>query len=79
MVADGGRFMHTAIPAGIVFALGGWVIDRLAVSAHEAASRYGSPLAASLLSAIVVATILVLPPTVLWHIGNVTAATQLYR
>ena len=79
MVSEGGRFMYTAIPAGLAFAFGGWVIDRLAVSTNEAASRYGSPLAAALLSAIVVAAILLLPPTVLWHIGNVTTATQVYR
>ena len=79
MVSEGGRFMYTAIPAGLMFALGGWIIDRLAVSANVPAARYGSPLAAALLSAIVVAAILLLPPSVLWHIGNVTTATQLYR
>ena len=79
MVSEGGRFMYTAIPAGLLFALGGWLIDRLAVSANAPAARYGSPLAAVLLSAIVVATVLFLPPSVLWHIGNVTTATQLYR
>ena len=79
MVSEGGRFMYTAIPAGLAFALGGWLIDRLAVSAHEPTARYGSPVAAALLSAIVIAGILLLPPTVLWHIGNVTTATQLYR
>ena len=79
MVSEGGRFMYTAIPAGLAFALGGWVIDRLAVSAHEPTARYGSPLAAALLSAIVIAGVLILPPSVLWHIGNVTTATQLYR
>ena len=79
MVSEGGRFMYTAIPAGLAFALGGWVIDRLAVSAHEPTARYGSPVAAALLSAIVIAGVLILPPSVLWHIGNVTTATQLYR
>ena len=79
MVSEGGRFMFTAIPAGLAFALGGWLIDRLAVSAHEPTARYGSPVAAALLSAIVIAGVLILPPSVLWHIGNVTTATQLYR
>ena len=79
MVSEGGRFMYTALPAGLLFALGGWLIDRLAVSANAPAARYGSPLAAALLSVIVVATVLLLPPSVLWHIGNVTTATQLYR
>ena len=79
MVSEGGRFMYTAIPAGLLFALGGWIIDRLAVSANEPAARYGSPLVAALLSAIVIAFLLLLPPTILWHIGNVTTATQLYR
>ncbi len=79
MVSEGGRFMYTAVPAGLLFALGGWVIDRLAVSANGPAARYGSPLAAALLSAIIVAAILLLPPPVLWHVGNVTTATQLYR
>ena len=79
MVSEGGRFMYTAIPAGLAFALGGWLIDRLAVSAHEPTARYGPPLLAALLSAIVIAGVLILPPSVLWHIGNVTTATQLYR
>lgn len=79
MVSEGGRFMYTAIPAGLAFALGGWIIDRLAVSTNEPLARYGSSLAAVLLSAIVVAAVLLLPPTILWHIGNVTTATQLYR
>ena len=79
MVSEGGRFMYTAIPAALAFALGGWLIDRLAASAHEPTARYGPPLLAALLSAIVIAGILLLPPTVLWHIGNVTTATQLYR
>ena len=79
MVSEGGRFMYTAIPAGLAFALGGWLIDRLAVSANAPAARYGSPLVAVLLSAIVVVAVLLLPPPVLWHIGNVTTATQLYR
>lgn len=79
MVSEGGRFMYTAIPAGLMFALGGWIIDRLAVSANGPVARYGSPLVAALLSAIVVAAVLLLPPTILWHIGNVTTATQLYR
>ena len=79
MVSEGGRFMYTAIPAGLAFALGGWLIDRLAASAHEPTARYGPPLLAALLSAIVIAGVLILPPSVLWHIGNVTTATQLYR
>ena len=79
MVSEGGRFMYTAIPAGLLFALGGWTIDRLAVSAHKPLAMYGSPLAAVLLSAIVIASLLLLPPSVLWHIGNVTTATQVYR
>ena len=79
MVSEGGRFMYTAIPAGLAFALGGWLIDRLAASTHEPTARYGSPLAAVLLSGIVIAGVLALPPSVLWHIGNVTTATQLYR
>ena len=69
----------TAISAGLLFAAGGWLIDRLAVSANEPTARYGPPLLAALLSAIVIAGLLLLPPTVLWHIGNVTTATQLYR
>lgn len=79
MVSEGGRFMYTALPAGLLFALGGWLIDRLAVSTNAPAARYGSPFVAVLLSAIVVAAVLLLPPPVLWHIGNVTTATQLYR
>ena len=79
MVSEGGRFMYTAIPAGLLFALGGWIIDRLAASASQPMARYGSPLLAALLSAIVIAFLLLLPPTILWHIGNVTTATQLYR
>ncbi len=79
MVSEGGRFMYTAIPAGLAFALGGWLIDRLAASTHKPTARYGSPLAAVLLSGIVIAGVLALPPSVLWHIGNVTTATQLYR
>ena len=79
MVSEGGRFMYTAIPAGLLFMLGGWAIDRLAVSANVPAARYGSPFVAVLLSAIVIAFLLLLPPTILWHIGNVTTATQLYR
>ena len=79
MVSEGGRFMYTAIPAALAFALGGWLIDRLAASAHEPTARYGPPLLAALLSAIVIAGVLILPPSVLWHIGNVTTATQLYR
>lgn len=79
MVSEGGRFMYTAVSAGLLFALGGWIIDRLAVSANAPAARYGSPFAAALLSAIVIAFLLLLPPTILWHIGNVTTATQLYR
>ena len=79
MVSEGGRFMFTAIPAALVFALGGWLIDRFAASAHEPTARYGSPLAAALLSAFIVAGVLLLPPSMLWHIGNVTTATQVYR
>jgi len=79
MVSEGGRFMYTAIWAGLLFAAGGWAIDRLAVSSNAPAARYGSPLAAVLLSAIAIAFLLLLPPSVLWHIGNVTTATQLYR
>ena len=79
MVSEGGQFMFTAIPAALAFALGGWLIDRLAACANEPTARYGSPLAAALLSAIVIAGVLFLPPSVLWHIGNVTTATQVYR
>ena len=39
----------------------------------------GTLVAAALLSAIVIAGVLLLPPSVLWHIGNVTTATQVYR
>ena len=79
MVSEGGRFMYTALPAGLLFAVGGWAIDRLAVTANHQAARYGPTLLGVLLSAIVVAGLLLLPPPVLWHIGNVTTATQLYR
>lgn len=79
MVAEGGRFMYTAILAGLAFILGGWLIDRFAASTHEPTARYGTSLIAVLLSATVVAGVLFLPPTLLWHIGNVTTATQLYR
>lgn len=79
MVSEGGRFMYTAIPAGLLFAVGGWLIDRLAASSNEQMARYGPPLLGALLSAIVTAFLLLLPPSVLWHIGNVTTATQLYR
>ena len=79
MVSEGGRFMYTAISAGLLFAIGGWLIDRLAASANEHMARYGAPLLAVLLSAVVITCVLVLPPSVLWHIGNVTTATQVYR
>ena len=79
MVSEGGRFMYTALPAALAFMLGGWLIDRFAASTHEPTARYGAPLAAALLSSIVIAGLLLLPPTVLWHIGNVTTATQVYR
>ena len=79
MVSEGGRFMYTAIPAGLAFALGGWIIDRIAAVPNEQIARYGPALLAVLLSAIVIAFLLLLPPPVLWHIGNVTTATQLYR
>ena len=79
MVSEGGRFMYTALPAGLAFALGGWIIDRLAAVPNEQIARYGPALLAVLLSAIVIAFLLLLPPPVLWHIGNVTTATQLYR
>ena len=79
MVSEGGRFMYTAIPAGLLFAVGGWLIDRLAAAANDQIARYGPTLLAVLLSAIVIASLLLLPPPVLWHIGNVTTATQLYR
>ena len=79
MVSEGGRFMYTAISAGLLFAIGGWLIDRLAASANEYVARYGAPLLAVLLSAVVITCVLVLPPSVLWHIGNVTTATQVYR
>ena len=79
MVSEGGRFMYTAISAGLLFAIGGWLIDRLAASANEHVARYGTPLLAVLLSAVVITCVLVLPPSVLWHIGNVTTATQVYR
>ena len=40
----------------------------------------GALVAATMLSAIVIAGMSsLLPPSVLWHIGNVTTATQLYR
>lgn len=79
MVSEGGRFMYTAISAGLLFAIGGWLIDRLAASANEYVARYGAPLLAVLLSAVVITCVLVLPPSVLWHVGNVTTATQVYR
>ena len=79
MVSEGGRFMYTAISAGLLFAIGGWLIDRLAASANEHMARYGAPLLAVLLSAVVTTCVLVLPPSVLWHVGNVTTATQVYR
>ena len=79
MVSEGGRFMYTAVFAGVLFAAGGWAIDRLAALSNDQAARYGPPVLAIALSATVVALILLLPPSVLWHIGNVTTATQLYR
>ena len=79
MVSEGGRFMYTAISAGLLFAVGGWAIDRIAALSNDQAARYGPPLLAIGLSAAVVALLLMLPPPVLWHIGNVTTATQLYR
>ena len=79
MVSEGGQFMYTAISAALLFAVGGWAIDRLAALSNAQAARYGPPLLAIGLSATVVALLLVLPPSVLWHIGNVTTATQLYR
>lgn len=79
MAVEGARFMFTAIPAALAFAMGGWVIDRLASSTHEPAARYGPPLVAALLSTIVLAGLLLLPPSTLWHIGNVTTATQVVR
>ena len=79
MVAEGGRFMYTAIPAALLFALGGWAIDRTAALSHDQAARYGPAVLAIVLSATVIALLLLLPSPVLWHIGNVTTATQLYR
>ena len=79
MVSEGGRFMYTAISAGLLFAVGGWTIDRIAALSNDQAARYGPPLLAIGLSVAVVALLLMLPPPVLWHIGNVTTATQLYR
>ena len=79
MVSEGGRFMYTAIPAGLLFAMGGWLIDRLAAFSNDQIARYGPTLLAVLLTAVVIALLLLLPPSVLWHIGNVTTATQLYR
>ncbi len=79
MVSEGGRFMYTAIPAGLLFALGGWAIDRIAASSREQTARYGPPATAAALSAIVIAAVLLLPPSILWHIGNLTTATQVYR
>ena len=79
MVSEGGRFMYTAIPAGLLFAMGGWAIDRLAAFSNDQIARYGPTLLAVLLTAVVIALLLLLPPSVLWHIGNVTTATQLYR
>ncbi len=79
MVSEGGQFMYTAISAALLFAVGGWAIDRLAALSNAQAARYGPPLLAIGLSVTVVALLLVLPPSVLWHIGNVTTATQLYR
>ncbi len=79
MVSEGGQFMYTAISAALLFAVGGWAIDRLAALSNAHAARYGPPLLAIGLSATIVALLLVLPPSVLWHIGNVTTSTQLYR
>ncbi len=79
MVSEGGRFMYTAISAALLFAAGGWAIDRVTAVSNEQIARYGPPVLAIALSATVVALILFLPPPVLWHIGNVTTATQLYR
>ncbi len=79
MVSEGGRFMYTAISAALLFAAGGWAIDRVTAVSNEQIARYGPPVLAIALSATVVALILFLPPPMLWHIGNVTTATQLYR
>lgn len=79
MVSEGGRFMYTAISAALLFAAGGWAIDRVTAVSNEQIARYGPPVLAIALSATVVALILFLPPPLLWHIGNVTTATQLYR
>ena len=81
MVSEGGQFMFTAIPAALAFALGGWLIDRLAACANEPTARYGSHLSlAALLSAIVIAGVLFLPPIgPLGTSANVTTATQVVQ
>ena len=76
---DGPGFLFTAIPAAAAFWLGGWAVDRLATSAHGPSNRYG-PLVASLaVFSVVTAALVLLPPHILWHIGNFTTATQLPR
>lgn len=76
---DGPGFMFTAIPAAIAFWLGGWAVDRLATSAHGPSNRYGPILAAVAASGVVTIGLTLLPPSILWHIGNLTTATQLAR
>lgn len=76
---DGPGFLFTAIPAAVAFWLGGWAVDRLATSEHGPSNRYGPLLAAAALFAAVTAGLLLLPPSILWHIGNFTTATQLPR
>ena len=76
---DGPGFLYTAIPAAAAFWLGGWAVDRLATSPHGPSNRYGPLVASMALFGVVTAGLVLLPPSILWHVGNFTTATQLAR
>jgi hypothetical protein len=79
IATEGTRFMFTAIPAGIAFGLGGWLLDRFATSSDKTTASYGPLLLAAVFAGIVIAAIIFLPESALWQIGNVTTGRQLAR
>ena|GEM_PF-1395781 len=79
IATEGTQFMFTAIPAGIAFGLGGWLLDRFATSGDKTTSSYGPLLLAAAFAGIVMAGLLFLPEPILWQIGNFTTGNQVAR